>query len=346
MAQEKTRPAFESDGESLGPDEMTPTNASTALARFEFEFGKGNEGTKILMVEWEDDEETSGDWEVSWEGKTTSLSAKDGAESKEKDGRKPTHRLYFLLAPGAMVPPRIKIKKSIRKDSNEGGETVLYANSLPAIFPRELGLSGREEGKKGVLHTIWAKKRLGVLKEEIDRESRNTEGIGLDMAIREREWIIENFGVDGNSTTSPKTPSGGRLAEKLRGLKLGVSIAELNARTADNVPANIEKESAHPLSPATGDVVFSSFALFHDDAASRSAKAPQPKLLSQQIAASRNSSRMSSLDAITSGDIVNPVTEEDEDDLFAVKMSPRSPEMVKSPFSFTDPNGETLSWGK
>lgn len=147
MAQEFTRPAFESDGESLSPDDTSPTNTSTALARFEFEFGKGNEGTKILMVEWDDDdEETSADWEVSWEGKTTNLSAKDSALSKERDSKKPSHRLYFLLAPGAMVPPRIKIKRNSRQDSSEG--TVLYANSLPAIFPKELGLSGREEGKK------------------------------------------------------------------------------------------------------------------------------------------------------------------------------------------------------
>lgn len=82
-----------------------------------------------------------------------------------------------------------------------------------------------------MLHTIWAKKRLGVLKDEIDREARNAEGIGLDMAIREREWIIENFGVGGNPSASPKTPSGGRLAEKLKGLKLGVSKADLNMLT-------------------------------------------------------------------------------------------------------------------
>jgi hypothetical protein len=30
----------------------------TALARFEFEAGKANEGTKILMIEWEDDDLT------------------------------------------------------------------------------------------------------------------------------------------------------------------------------------------------------------------------------------------------------------------------------------------------
>lgn len=58
---------------------------------------------------------------------------------------------------------------------------------------------------------------------------------------------------------------------------------------------------------------------------------------------------MSSLDAITSGDasvvdINTAVVEEPEDDLFAVRMSPRSPDMAKSPFSFT--SKETVPWLK
>lgn len=116
----------------------------------------------------------------------------------------------------------------------------------------------------------------------------------------------------------------------------------------DNIPA---ARIQNPLSPETDDVAFSSFALFHGTAASRPVKplVPQHQSISHQIAASRNSSRMSSLDAVTSGDSGNIAMEGDEepeDDLFAVKMSPRSPEMTKSPFSFTDPNGQTLTWGK
>jgi hypothetical protein len=38
---------------------------------FEFEAGKGNDGTKILMIEWEDDDltrsKTDGSWHVSWD---------------------------------------------------------------------------------------------------------------------------------------------------------------------------------------------------------------------------------------------------------------------------------------
>lgn len=109
-----------------------------------------------------------------------------------------------------------------------------------------------------------------------------------------------------------------------------------------------QKES-HPLSPEGGDVAFSSFALFHGTEANRTVKPafPQHPSITHQISASRNSNRMSSLDAITSGDTSNPMMEEEdeelEDDLFAVKLSPRSPEMTKSPFSFTDSKGETFA---
>lgn len=63
---------------------------------------------------------------------------------------------------------------------------------------------------------------------------------------------------------------------------------------------------------------------------------------------SGSNSRMSSLDAITSGDASGgalspaPVVEEPDDELFAVRMSPRSPDMAKSPFSFTAK--ESVPW--
>lgn len=219
-------PASSSSGAELAP----ALSSSTALARFEFESGRGNEGTKILMVEWEDEEEGTdgaknmGDWEVSWEGKTTVLSARDGAEGK-------LHRLYFLLAPGASIPRIVKL-------SQRGGKTM-QTNPLPAIFPPELGLTARQAGRKGVLHTIWAKKRISVLQKEIEAEMKtNGEGIGLEMAMQEKQWIEENFGVGAKTVpdmssiatpSSPKSPSGGRLSEKLKGLKLGTSAAELSS---------------------------------------------------------------------------------------------------------------------
>jgi hypothetical protein len=203
----------------------------SALARFEFEAGRGNEGTKILMVEWEDDTQdgsaNTGDWEVSWEGKKTVLSARDGAEGK-------LHRLYFLLAPGTNIPPVVKLAQA-------GGKTM-QIQPLPAIFPPELGARGTAAGKRGILHTRYGKQRLSALDKEIEIEMKtNGEGIGLEMAMQEKQWIEENFGIgpristdvqNPTSPTSPKTPGGGRLSEKLKGLKLGTSISELSGSSA------------------------------------------------------------------------------------------------------------------
>jgi hypothetical protein len=232
MAQPSPQRAhFEPDGASLAATSVRDQALSStgALARFEFEAGRGNEGTKILMVEWNEEDDSSknhGNWEVSWEGKSTVLSERDSAA----DGK--THRLYFLLGPGTPIPRIVKI-------AQVGGKTM-QTNPLPAIFPPELGVSARTAGKKGVLHTIWGKKRLTVLQREIDTEMKaGAEGIGLDLAIKEKEWIEENFGIGARYAqdavepppSSPKSPGGGRLAEKMRGLKLGTSASDLNART-------------------------------------------------------------------------------------------------------------------
>jgi len=138
------RAEFKPDGVpatgTSGSNEAPALSSSAALARFEFEPGRGNEGTKILMVEWEEDAEggvnKSGDWEVSWEGKKTVLSARDGAEGK-------LHRIYFMLGPGIHVPPVVKLAQA--------GGKVIQTNPLPAIFPAELGASAIAAGKLGVL---------------------------------------------------------------------------------------------------------------------------------------------------------------------------------------------------
>ncbi|TVY17530.1 hypothetical protein LARI1_G006550 [Lachnellula arida] len=334
------------------PDEMSSTTPSTtdqapalssssALARFEFEAGRGNEGTKILMVEWEDEEgkeASTGSWEVSWEGKSTVLSAKDGAEDK-------LHRIYFLLAPGVNIPRIVKL-------AQKGGKTM-QTNPLPAIFPAELGVSATTAGKKGVLHTVYAKKRISVLQREIEAEMKNGEGVGLEMAIQEKQWIEENFGVgprvipELQSPTSPKSPGGSRLTEKLKGLKLGTTASELNGLITDHGTSGFDNRSSHPLSPEMGDVAVSSFALFHSAAPSTRAprtvaQSPPDHLLARQIG-SRGSSRLSSLDAVTSGDAPSR-DDETEEGLFAVKLSPRSPEMTKSPFSFA--SKDTAPWLK
>lgn len=203
-------------------EEALDTSSTKALARFEFESGRGNEGTKVLLIEWEDEPgaaDSTNNWKIEWPGKTTVLSARDGAEGS-------LHRVYFLLAPNAAIPAKVTL--------SQGGKEI-HANPLPAIFPPELGVSATTAGKKGVLHTIWGKQRLSVLQKEIDAEMvKNGEGVGLEMALQEKQWIEDNFGVvtkvsqmHSISPSSPRSPGAGRLAEKLKGLKLGTSAQDL-----------------------------------------------------------------------------------------------------------------------
>lgn len=224
------------------------------LARFEF----SEQGTKILMVEWSPDhlpqqqqshitdatlttttpssasgsktptpksptdipdlpvnssKDASG-WEVSWPGKSTVLPARDAAAKR---------RIYFLLSPDAPIPPTVTISRP--------GYPCVTLKPLPAIFPEGFDV---EPGSRGVLHTLWAKKRASELEAEMEAELRaNSEGVGLQMAIAERDWIVENFlkptpqAVFQNIPMTPRSPIGGRLGEKLKGLKLGTSPADL-----------------------------------------------------------------------------------------------------------------------
>jgi hypothetical protein len=239
----------------------TPTSPSSAfaLSRFEFEAGKGIEGTKVLMVEWDTsaggdgpDDTGERDWEVSWEGKTTVFPIRDTDTEIDEHGKK-NRRVYFLLPPGVPVPPLVSITQLDTGPGHEG--PALRTKPLPAIFPAEL-VSGHDAsgaGKRGVLHTIWAKKRLRELQAEIDREMRdNVESVGLEMALQEQQWIVDQFGlgqVPGAPAptrlhipqgptpgpTSPRSPIGGRLGEKLKGLKgLATSPVHLAAATEGN----------------------------------------------------------------------------------------------------------------
>ncbi|KAJ5646445.1 hypothetical protein N7490_002817 [Penicillium lividum] len=337
----------------------------TALSRFEFEAGKGNEGTKILMVEWEDDDLTrsssDGSWQVSWAGKTTVLPADDRPNDS-------TRRFYFLLGPGITIPPVIKLSYEPSTDnpaatrSSKARET-LKLNPLPAIFPPELGATGRAAGKKGVLHTIWAKKRLRVLDEEIKREAEdNAEGIALHMAVQEKEWIEENFGVgsravdsthdsSNSSSVYPATPvspiSGRKLTDKLKGLKLQTSERDLSA--------NSSPDPGHLLSPQSPDVAVSSFSSFRDiplhsmptpdtnslptpniqtnpaSAVSLKAVAHFPPDFLQEAQQNIEPSGFASLNSMPP--LVRTSSAESED-LFAKALSPRSPDLPRSPFSF------------
>ncbi|KAJ5202042.1 uncharacterized protein N7498_006705 [Penicillium cinerascens] len=351
----------------------------TALARFEFEAGKGNDGTKILMVEWEDDDltrsNTEGSWHVSWAGKTTVLPA----DERPSDS---TRRFYLLLPPNVTIPPVITLSyepTAITKDSTPSSKAreTLQLNPLPAIFPPELGATGRAAGKKGVLHTIWAKKRLRVLDDEIRDEClKNVEGIALQMAMQEKEWIEAKFGVtahgDGESVasshdsstsnsmypTGPATPvspiSGRKLSDKLKGLKLQTSERDLAAK--DRSPA------AHLLSPQSPDVAVSSFSSFRSisNRAPHSMLTPDtnptptpsstlkpsglenprpvalhpPESLQevQQNSGPGGFAPMTSMNSMSS--LARTSSAESGEDLFAKALSPRSPDLPRSPFSF------------
>lgn len=362
------RPIFDPVDTTFDPNDVTgrddvespSLSSSNALARFEFEPGKSREGTKVLMVEWEDDATTKnvrGDWEISWEGKRTVLPARDGPTVEGEEV--PVNRLYFLLGPGVTIPTNVKLQK---------GSVVWRTNPLPAIFSPELGATATQAGKRGVLHTIWAKKRLQVLQKEIENESKeNIEGIGLEMAMAEKDWIEQNFGVAARPSNltlpamssvdfdkglaSPKSPGGSRLMEKLKGLKVGTTPQDLQAG---------QQPYQNPLSPETSDVAvgsIGSFAAIKGPSSTRSPKqarspqASQRKVASQQTSSPPTaqqrpaSSGMGSLNAFARGETGTTFAEpDDKDDLFALPMSPRSAATSNSPFSFG--NQDTMRYLK
>lgn len=345
--------------------ESPSLSSSNALARFEFEPGRGQDGTKVLMVEWEDDETTrdiKGEWTVGWEGKRTVLPAKEQVGG--------VNRLYFLLPGGERVPALVTLTLSNGSDAvGEAHDGIVKwkTNPLPAIFSAQLGASARASGKKGVLHTIWAKKRLQVLAGEIEREGKlNAEGIALLMAIQERDWIEKNFGVvtkpatisipgetSGaglNNQTSPRSPGGGRLMEKLRGLRLDTREADASVELGRE--AHQEANTWNPLSPEGSDVAVGSFKSFAalkgmpdpTTLAAKPAQPPQPdarRFAAQRppdsIISQHRQATMSSMDSFTAsytGLSSRSKNDAEEDGLFALPMSPRSPDMSKSPFSF------------
>ncbi len=365
----------------------------SALARFEFEAGKGNEGTKILMIEWEDDDLTrsaaDGSWHVSWTGKTTVLPADDRPSDSLR-------RVYFLLPPQVTIPPVVTLtyesRSSDKTENTSNAHDTFQLNPLPAIFPQELGATGRSAGKKGVLHTIWAKKRLRVLDREIRDEClNNAEGVALHMAVKEKEWIESNFGVTARSAdavagshdsstsnsvypTGPATPvspiSGRKLTDKLKGLKLQTSEKELSANGSEYsavtgscdgelTSADSDPNSAHLLSPQSPDVAVSSFSSFGNitnvpmnsiptpvtnptptpSSRTNPAGTELPKTVAlhppesvQEAQLSSSPGGFATIGSMTT--IARTVSAESGDDLFAKALSPRSPDLPRSPFSF------------
>ncbi|PYH40734.1 uncharacterized protein BP01DRAFT_329184 [Aspergillus saccharolyticus JOP 1030-1] len=347
------------------------TISITALARFEFEAGKGNDGTKILMIEWEDDDlgrssassDRGGSWHVAWEGKQAVLPA----DEKTKDN---TRRLYFLLPPHVTIPPTVTLSyespaaAADQPYHNSKAPEPLHLNPLPAIFPPELGADGRSAGKKGVLHTIWAKKRLQVLDKEIHDECRtNVEGIALHMALQEKEWIETNFGVslterphannnshpDPNYPMGPATPvsptttGGGKLGEKLKGLKLQTSEKELSPKGEGHAAT-----ARHLLSPRSPDVAVSSFTSFHTLNSNHSNSSPglqppaEPPMIRpvivhyppESLQAHSDQQHHHHIGFASMGTAARSSSAESGEDLFAKALSPRTPDLPRSPFSF------------
>lgn len=367
--------------------------AITALARFEFEAGKGNEGTKILMVEWKDDDisrsSKEGSWHVSWPEKTTVLPAHERPNEH-------TRRFYFLLPPNTTIPPVLTLSyeptdTTVESTLSSKAREALQLNPLPAIFPPELGATGRAAGKKGVLHTIWAKKRLRVLESEIRDEClNNAEGVALHMAVQEKEWIERNFGVtahgvesvasshDSSNTSSlyptgPTTPvspvSGRKLTDKLKGLKLQTSEKDLSVNDREcpiltisehlDIDHKPDPTAASLLSPQSPDVAVSSFNSFHNitnpappsnltmdtnttptpsshvnssDPEPRRPVALHPPETIQEAQQTTEPSGFATLNAMST--IARTTSAESSDELFAKALSPRSPDLPRSPFSF------------
>ncbi|KAF9890858.1 hypothetical protein FE257_005434 [Aspergillus nanangensis] len=353
-------PPFTPDSEfALDTPRGTNHLSITALARFEFEAGKANDGTKILMIEWSDEDlprsstAPGGSWHVSWEGKQSVLPADERTTEN-------TRRVYFLLPPHTTIPPVVTLfysppppSTASVSDPPSKPDTTLQLNPLPAIFPPELGATGRAAGKKGVLHTIWAKKRLQVLDKEIHAEClNNVEGIALHMALQEKEWIESNFGLgpdaasrstvqnqhDTNYPMGPATPvspsGGGKLGEKLKGLKLQTGERELSPKNEDQSTA-----PAHFLSPQSPDMAVSSFKSFHNMAQPTPPSKPDepvktvahypPESLQEQMLQSQGTSGFSSM-----GGMARTSSADSGEELFAKALSPRTPDLPRSPFSF------------
>lgn len=154
-------------------------------------------------------------WEVSWPGKSTFLPARD----TDQDEAGTRRRVYFLLPPEASIPTNVTIRPP--------GRPSIVVKPLPAIFPPGFDV---ESGARGVLHTLWAKKRLSELQREMEAEMRaNAESVGLEMALTEKQWIIENFLPSPSAPVpmSPRSPVPGRLGDKLKGLRLATSPEDL-----------------------------------------------------------------------------------------------------------------------
>jgi hypothetical protein len=302
-------------------DAVSVPMVTTHMARFEF----SKQGTKILMIEWDPSELTeanvaaapavnrssqaliTGGWHIWWPGKPDKLSPVIEAEDERI-------RLYLLLGVKDSMPGTVTVGRP-------SGPNI-EVKPLPAIFPEGFDV---EAGPRGVLHTIWAKKRVAELDREMDAELRaNAESVGLEIALAEKQAIQDHFmprapvlavspiATSPSGRNYPPSPIGGRMGEKLKGLRLATGAADL----VPSPTAGSFSEAAKSLPPPKGaNAAVSTFTSISPE--------------------KTGPATSSSLDAILKGDVFagRNNSQDTEDDLFALPMSPRSPDMKKSPFS-------------
>ena len=130
--------AYSADGDAVEPPLSSPSLSSPGtLARFEFESGKGNEGTKILLVEWTSTSSSS-TASVYWENMPNGgcLSVTDLSTGPS------VSRKLFLLPSYSPIPRNVYIATA---------QENLQTNPLPAIFPGRSSDGGRK-GEIGRAH--------------------------------------------------------------------------------------------------------------------------------------------------------------------------------------------------
>ncbi|KAK6187992.1 hypothetical protein LQW54_013576 [Pestalotiopsis sp. IQ-011] len=310
----------------------TPSSPN-AWARFEFETGCGNEGTKVLVVEWDptDDKSSSAidDWDVSWGGKVPR--ARNQVKEADGSGSSTTLRVLVLIEDDVQVPSVVTI-------AQRSSGRALLARPMPAIYTAALGADvAKASGRRGVLHTQWAEKRLEQLRTEYDRELQtNSEGVGAAMAYEDLTWVVEHFGLrhpyeeDGPPPQSsrhqampPRSPVGGKLGEKLRGLKLATSPSELLNTTG-------QRQNPHYFTPGSSGTTAPGLPRSSGRLVTGTSSGSGSGGVASLDAMVKNNSSGSGMQA---GRPPLHDTQATEDELFALPMSPRSPEMEISPFS-------------
>lgn len=118
------------------------------------------------------------------------------------------------------------------------------------------------------------------------------------------------------------------MSEKLRGLTLGTSEKDL----AKSV--NTPTREFHPLSPEGSDIAYSSFNAFRNGPTSSRANASGKMMTAANPPESIR--RKQQGDSFSPFGYIQSQNRNDAEDesLFAIALSPRTPDVAKSPFSF------------